>query len=328
MISSSSSEPRCASSSRPGLSVDAPVKAPLTWPNSSDSIRSFGQRRAVDLHHRAVDPGALGVDRVGGQLLAGAALADDQHVGVRRGHRLQHLEDPLDRRGGAEHLAVGGLLGELAPQVGGLGEEPAALERLADQHQHLVGVEGLGDEVEGALLGRLHRLGDGPVPGHDDDLDRRVLGLEQPQQVEAVAVGQDQVHDGQGELAGLHAEHGADRVARGLDVVALALEGQAEILGDDRLVIDDEDARLHAFQPSTGRFFPCHPRDTSHAGAAFRSPAAARKARALTGRKRASNMRRMHFGVSLCRAVVRSPRPRRSPSSPRRRTRSATPRSS
>ena len=39
-----------------------------------------------------------------------------------------------------------------------------------------------------------------------------ILGLEQPQQMEAVAVREDQVHDTQGELPGLHPEHGADGV--------------------------------------------------------------------------------------------------------------------
>jgi hypothetical protein len=207
------------------------------------------QRGAVDLHHRAIDPRALGVDRVGGQLLAGAALADDEHVGVGARNGLQHLEDPLDGRGGAEHLAVGGLLGELAPQVGCLGEQATALQRFAHQHQHLVRVERLGDEVEGPLLGGLDCLGDGPVPGHDDDLDRRILRLQQAQQVEAVAIGQDQVHDAEGEFSGFHPEHRPDGIPRRFNVIALALEGQAQILGDDRFVIHDEDARLHAALP-------------------------------------------------------------------------------
>ncbi len=93
------------------------------------------------------------------------------------------------------------------------------------------------------------------MPGHDDDLDGRVLGLEQPEQVQAVTVRQDQVDDREGELARLHPEHRANGVRGRLDVVAFALKSEAEIFRDDGLVIDDEDARLHGIEPSTGRFF-------------------------------------------------------------------------
>src|SRR5207302_1232560 len=51
MISSRSSEPWWASSSRPTLSVVAPVKAPFVWPNSSDSIRSLGNAAQLILIH-------------------------------------------------------------------------------------------------------------------------------------------------------------------------------------------------------------------------------------------------------------------------------------
>ena len=158
VISSSSSEPRCASSSSPGLSVVAPVKAPLAWPNSSDSIRSFGQRGAVDLDQRPLHAGALGVDGVGDELLAGAALADDEDVGVGAGHRVQHLEHALHRRRGPEHPPVPRLLGQLPTQLLSLGDETPVLERLAHQAQHLLGVEGLGHEIERTLLRGLHRL--------------------------------------------------------------------------------------------------------------------------------------------------------------------------
>ena len=71
------------------------------------------------------------------------------------------------------------------------------------------------------------------------------------QEVQAVAVRQDEVDDGEGELARLHTEHGADGVGRGLDVVALTLERQAEVLRDDGLVVDDQDAGFHGIEPST-----------------------------------------------------------------------------
>src|SRR5581483_5012710 len=106
------------------------------------------------------------------------------------------------------------------------------------------------------------------------------------------------VHDGEGELARLHAEHRADRVRSRLDVVAFALEREAKVFRDDGLVIDDEDARLHGIEPSTGRFFCVTWVTPSPApGACIRRDVP--KPRALTAPRAASNMRGMHFGLSL-----------------------------
>jgi hypothetical protein len=58
----------------------------------------LGERGAVDLDVGSGGARALGVQRIGRQLLAGAALADDEHVGVRAGHRLQQIEHPAHRR--------------------------------------------------------------------------------------------------------------------------------------------------------------------------------------------------------------------------------------
>ena len=55
------------------------------------------------------------MQRVGDQLLAGAALAEDQHVGVGVGHRRDGLQHPLNAGGGAEDLAVRRLVGEPPP---------------------------------------------------------------------------------------------------------------------------------------------------------------------------------------------------------------------
>ena len=139
-----------------------------------------------------------------------------------------------------EHPPVAGLLGELSAQLGGLGDETSALERLAHEVSISSGVEGLGHEVEGPLLRRLHGLRDGGVARHDDDLERGILALEQPQQMEAIPIGQHQIHEGQGEFPVLDPEHGGHGARGRLDLVPLALEDQPEVVGDDGLVIDDE----------------------------------------------------------------------------------------
>src|SRR6266540_4771726 len=71
-ISSSSSEPPSAISKRPSLSFCAPVKAPFLYPNSSDSIRSFGiaaqlilMKGPLALHQDQLRGDPQGSDRVG-----------------------------------------------------------------------------------------------------------------------------------------------------------------------------------------------------------------------------------------------------------------------
>ena len=115
-----------ASSSRPGRSEVAPVKAP-----GLDEV--FRQRGAIDLDERAAGARALGVDGVGGQLLARAALSHDEDVGVRRRDRVEQLEDTPHRGRAAKHLTVTHLLGQLPLEVGGFGQEPPTLEGLAEQ---------------------------------------------------------------------------------------------------------------------------------------------------------------------------------------------------
>ena len=70
--SSRKSVPPLACSNHPLRSRSAPVKAPLTWPNSSRFQDVLAQRRAVQRDERLVPPRAVVVERLGDQLLAGA----------------------------------------------------------------------------------------------------------------------------------------------------------------------------------------------------------------------------------------------------------------
>ena len=140
----------------------------------------LGQRAAVDLDERAVRALAEPVDRARDQLLAGAALAGDEHGGVAR-------RDLLDRAPHDRHLlAAADQLGEpavgLGAQVVGhrLGLAAAAarraqLERALDLEAHDLGLDRLGEEVERAELHRLDRGLDGAEPGDDHD---RHVGIE------------------------------------------------------------------------------------------------------------------------------------------------------
>ena len=211
----------------------------------------LGQRRAVDLDERALAPGRTLVQGVGDQLLAGAALADDQHVGVRVGHRGDRLQHALDPGGGAEDLAVGGLLEQPPTQLGVLDQQLAVLERVLDEPQHLLGLERLLHHVERAgALGGLHRLAHRAIGRDDDDLQRRIAALQLLGQHEAVAVRQHEVHDRHlGVRLRDGRQRGADR-ARDPHRVALRLQREAQAVGDRRFVVDDQDGVPHAHAPA------------------------------------------------------------------------------
>jgi hypothetical protein len=131
------------------------------------------------------------VQRARHQLLAGAALAGDQH-------RDLALAEPAD---GAEHVLHGR---RLAQHLGGQGLRACAprgvlalafLHGAADQLHRLGQVEGLGQVLEGAALeGRdgAVEVGEGR---HDDDRQAGQLGLDLGQQVQTAAAGHADVAD-------------------------------------------------------------------------------------------------------------------------------------
>ena len=71
----------------------APVKAPRSWPKSSDSENALGDGAAVHGHEGAGCARRRGVDGAGHELLARAALALDEHGGVGGGDPGRRLVD-------------------------------------------------------------------------------------------------------------------------------------------------------------------------------------------------------------------------------------------
>ena len=197
-ISSSSSVPPSAISNLPSRALTAPVKAPRSWPNSSLSTSSREKAAQLTLISGRAAARAVVVQRVGDQLLAGAARAADQHREVGRRHLADHVEHAL--HGGAladqvlEAIRVRRLLLK-QPQIAA---QRHALEHALDHQLELVVVERLRHVVGGA---ELHRL-DGDLlravgGDHDDRGVGRVL-LDPAQQVHAghlpeVEVGDDDV---------------------------------------------------------------------------------------------------------------------------------------
>jgi hypothetical protein len=86
------------------LALDGPGEGPLLVAEQLAFEQGLGQGRAVDLDERLVRPQAVVVDRVGDEVLAGAALAADQHGRVAVGDLLDQPVDLLHRVARADHV--------------------------------------------------------------------------------------------------------------------------------------------------------------------------------------------------------------------------------
>jgi hypothetical protein len=104
-ISSRKSVPPFASSKSPFFSRSAPVKAPFSWPKSSASS-SVSRRGAVLGDEGPLAPPAEAVDRARHDLLAGAALAEDQDGVVGLDHDVEQPQQVEHRRRAADDLGV------------------------------------------------------------------------------------------------------------------------------------------------------------------------------------------------------------------------------
>ena len=118
-ISSKKIEPPLAISNRPFLLAMAPVKAPLTWPKRLLSSRSAGIEPELTVTNGPCGAARVVVDGLGHQLLAGAALAQDQDVALGRRGELDQLVDLLHRLALADDVVEAEALAELLARARG-----------------------------------------------------------------------------------------------------------------------------------------------------------------------------------------------------------------
>ena len=205
-------------------------------------------RRAVDGDEGLAAARRLRVDRARQHLLAGAALARQQHRRLEAGGALHHLEH-LDHRLGGRHDRVfaAGALDLAAQQLIGA-PQALALAGLAQREQHLGGREGLREIVVGAALHGLDRELRGAVGGHQDHGRLGQPPHQLGQQLEAVHPGHAQVAEH--ELGGRDLELAQGRLGVGCadGFIALGREHQLEALAQGLVVVDDQDASGHGCQ--------------------------------------------------------------------------------
>jgi hypothetical protein len=182
----------------------------------------LGEGRAVDGDEGLGPPGAALVQRARHQLLAGAALAGDQHRRVALGDGLDPVEQP-QHRGAASDDGAGALAGAVRLALRQLGarlfqlalERPLGGDPLQLQDD-LVDVERLGQIVVGAFLQRRDRVVDGGVGGDEDDVGAGRLLPHAAEQRQPVDLGEPDV-----------ADHHVEHVRRDLGQPLGAVGGQA-----------------------------------------------------------------------------------------------------
>ena len=116
------------------------------------------------------------------QLLAGAALADDQDAGVGDRGAGDLAPQLLDRRRGAEDL---GLAAQVGLERGHLALEGLVLQGVVDRLQEALAAERLLDEVVDAEPQRLDRLADRGLARDDDGGGEALRRHQPPHQVDA-----------------------------------------------------------------------------------------------------------------------------------------------
>ncbi len=201
-----------------------------------------GNSGAVDgdkRHRRAI---AQRVQRPGEQLLAGSALAFDEHRRIRVGGALQRREHLPQGRVFADDLRSAAADGQLLLHQQVLVGDAALLERTVHEEQQMIGIDGLGEKVHRAVLHRPHCVLDAAVGGHDDHRYVGVDVLGRAQHAEAVAVGQPQVRQHERRLRVLEEPDRGWLVAGLDDLIALPLEGVPQHRSERVLVLDDENA--------------------------------------------------------------------------------------
>jgi len=183
------------------------------------------------------------VNDLGRQVLAGAALAGEQHRRCRTGGDLvqKRLELGHHRRV-ADDPVEPPLLRLTHPQGPDLAAQPRGLQGfLHDEHQ-LVEVERLVRVVVGALLHDLHGGFDVRVRRQEDDEGVGIMLLDLLQQAQTVGIGQLEVE--QDEIDGVSQGLVRRAAAVGLEhAVALLLEPLAQRPADQRLIVHDQDRR-------------------------------------------------------------------------------------
>ena len=145
--------------------------------------------RAVDGDERTVGARAAIVEGAGAQLLAGAAFTFEQHGGVGGGGTINGGHDLAQRRRVANDVGPTAACGSFLFQQAVVVQQASLRERALDEQQEMIRVDGLGQEVQRALLHGRHGILDAAVRGHHNHRQFGVGLLGRAQHAKAIAHG-------------------------------------------------------------------------------------------------------------------------------------------
>ena len=201
---------------------------------------ALGDRRAVDGDERAVGATAVGVQRLGHELLAGAALAGDEHDRVGGSHPHDAPQNFADRGGPADDALEFVAVFELGRQKRNLAGEASAVERVANLDQQLLLGKRLLNVVERAQPYGLDGAVDGAVRGHHDDLRQRLHLFDRAQHVDAVVRAHAQIGEHQVKCARSAHFHALIAVGGLVDLIAGAPQHHRERRAHVALIVDND----------------------------------------------------------------------------------------
>ena len=226
-----------------GLVLDRPREGASGVAEQLAGQQLFRERRGMHDDERSVRARAARVEEAGEDALARAVLPAQQDRRLRAGGPAHRVERGLERGRAGGQLELRHRVRELPFEVAHLAHEGAPLRRPFHQVPDLGGRERLGQVVDGAATHRLHRRIDRRVRGDDDDVETRTGRHQLGDEVEAGALGEFQVDEGEIEDLPRSMRQRRFRVGGQADRAARALEGEGERRSDVLLVVDDEDAK-------------------------------------------------------------------------------------
>jgi hypothetical protein len=201
------------------------------------------ERAAVQGDERPLAPGGLLVNGPGDQLLAGAALPDDEDAGIGWGHGLDDGEDLPHLLRLPDHVLVLGEALELLLELEVGGADVVLLQRLGDQGLEALQVQGLGQIVVCAvahgLHGRVHRR----LARDHDELALDAALAHPGEQLEPVQLGHLEVGQDQTVPARLELFPRLLPIGGHLGGVAVLGEDHLQSFRDVLLVVGDQDLR-------------------------------------------------------------------------------------
>ena len=186
------------------------------------------------------------VDRVGDQLLAGAALPDDQDRRPRRGDHLDLPVHPLHRGGAANEAAEGGHVDDAGAELEVLLLELPRLENRSDLQAKLLDVlDRLEEELVRSLFHRLDRERHRSVRRDHQEPDPRIDVPRFREHVHPVLSGHHQVGDDERHIARpAQLLEPRVRIAERRDTVAGTRQEAPEAVLVRRIVLDEDDVVL------------------------------------------------------------------------------------